>query len=271
MQLDEFKNYLKLNLDSDKSRVQYWYRMKMFFKKYAIFNQETVNDFLASCVDNQLKTSTFNGYMTALKHYTRFKKLDIEFPKQKKITKKKKKAFLTLKELEEEILPYFDLLFEKDSEQRKLIVRLMFCSGLRPDEIIKLKKQDLDFKNNWIIVRNTKDKEDRMTLLVPQLQLELKKLCESSQGEKLFNISEIYIKYTFQKINEMLGYKRHLNAYQCRHGFCHHCLSQGIDLKRVKEMMGHWDIKMTEEYLTLEPKEIIDVAVKKFKFRKGKK
>ena len=130
---------------------------------------------------------------------------------------------------------------------------------------------DLDFINNWIIVRNTKDKEDRITLLVPSLQTELKILCENLEGEDLFDIKIGYIKYTFEKLNEMLNYKRHLNAYQLRHGFAHHCLKQGIDLKRVQEMLGHWDIKMTEEYLSLEPHEIIDVAVKKFKFKKGSK
>lgn len=269
MELNNFKNYLKLHVTAKHTQKQYLSRINMFFNTYNIFNQETVNDFLASCVDKELKADTFNGYMNALKHYTKFKKKEIEFPKQKR-RNKTKKAFLTLKELEEELLPYFDAIFN-DAEKRRLIVRLMFCSGLRPCEIANLKKQDLDFKNNWIVVRNTKDKEDRMTLLVSSLQSELKKLCEKSQDESLFNIKVSYIKYTFQKLNEMLNYRKHLNPYQLRHSFAHHCLQQGIDLKRLKEMLGHWDIKMTEEYLTLEPKEIIDVAFKKFKFKKGKR
>ena len=267
MQLDEFKNYLKLHVNSKNTQIQYLSRINLFFDTYREFTQKTVNDFLALCVDKKLKAHTFNGYMNALKHYAKFIKLDIEFPKQKR-SNKTKKSFLTLKELETEILPYFDYIF-KDPEKRKLIVRLMFCSGLRPCEIVNLKKQDLDFKNNWITVRNTKDKEDRITLLVSGLQSELKKICEETQRESLFNIKLPYIKYIFLQLNEMLNYKKHLHSYQLRHSFAHHCLQQGIDLKRVQEMMGHWDIKMTEEYLSLEPHEIIDVAVKKFKFKKG--
>lgn len=267
MQLLEFKNYLKLHVTSKHTQTQYLSRMKLFFDTNKEFNQESINSFLASCVDKNLKPNTFNGYMNALKHYGKFVKLEAEFPKQKR-PNKTKKAFLTLAEIEEQILPYFEYIFA-DYEKRKLVVRLMFCSGLRPCEIINLKKQDLDFKNNWIIVRDTKDKEDRITLLVSNLQTELKEICEKSEGESVFNITKGYIKYTFEKLNEMLNYKRHLNAYQLRHGFAHHCLQQGIDLKRVQEMMGHWDIKMTEEYLSLEPHEIIDVAVKKFKFKKG--
>ena len=269
MALNEFKNYLKININSKNTQKQYLSRIKMFFDTYNEFNQDTVNTFLASCVDKELKAHTFNGYMNALKHYAKFKKVEIEFPKQKRANKTKK-AFLTLKELEEEILPYFKYIFE-DAEKRKLIIRLMFCSGLRPCEVANLKKNDLDFKNNWIIVRDTKNKEDRITLLVGSLQQDLKDICKISNSESVFNISVNYIKYIFTKLNEMLNYKKHLNSYQLRHGFAHHCLQQGIDLKRVQEMMGHWDIKMTEEYLTLEPKEIIDVAFKKFKFKKGQK
>lgn len=269
MQLHEFKNYLKLHVTSKNTQIQYLSRMTMFFKTYNEFTQSTVNNFLASCVDKELKAHTFNGYMNALKHYCKFIKLNVEFPKQKR-PNKTKKAFLTLKELEDEILPYFDYIFP-DSNKRKLIVRLMFCSGLRPCEIVNLKKQDLDFKNNWIIVRDTKDKEDRITVLVSSLQTELKILCEKLEGEYLFNITLGYIKYIFKQLNKQLNYKRHLNAYQLRHGFAHSCLQQGIDLKRVQEMMGHWNISMTEEYLSLEPHEIIDVAFKKFKYKKGKK
>jgi integrase/recombinase XerD len=269
LQNNEFENYLKINTGSKNTQRQYLMVLTKFFQTYKEFNQTTVNDCLRVCVDNNYKASTFNCYIKAFKHYAKFTKTDIEFPKWKR-PNKTKKSFLTLNELESEILPYFDYLF-KDTNLRKLIVRLMFTSGLRPCEVLNLKKTDLDFKNNWIVVKDTKDKEDRITLLVPNLHEELKDLCKQSLSDKLFNITETYIIYTFNKLNEMLNYKKHLSPYCLRHSFAHHCLKNGIDLKRVKEMMGHWDIKMTEEYLDLEPTEIIDVAVKKFKFRKGVK
>lgn len=267
--MQEFNNYLKINVSSKNTIVQYLSRINLFFSKYAEFNQNTVNDFLANCIDNNLKANTFNGYMNALKHYGKFIKLEIEYPKQRK-PNKTKKSYLTIDELEKEVLPYFHDIFS-DGELRKLVVRLLFTSGMRPCELIHLKIQDLDFKNNWITVRDTKDKEDRNTLFVPSLHNDIKELCKKSQSEKVFNIPESYIVYTFNKTNEMLQYKKHLNPYMLRHSFAHHCLKMGIDLKRLKEMMGHCDIKITEEYLTLDSHEIIDFAVKKFKFKKGGK
>lgn len=266
--LDDFKNYLKLNTDSLNSQIQYWHRMKLFFKSNKEFNQETINKFLADCVDKKLKPSTFNGYMTALKHYAKFTKVEIEFPKQKRPTKGKK-DFLTLKEVEEELLPYFDMLFP-DGNKRRLIVRLMFTSGLRPCEVINLKKEDLNFNEQYIIVKNTKDKEDRKTFLEESLIAEIKKEIENSNTEYIFNITKGYINYIFRQINEQLNYKKHVNPYLCRHAFAHHAIKNGISIKELQEAMGHWDIKMTEEYLTLTDDEVINSFKKKFKFKIGK-
>jgi len=267
--LNDFQNYLKLHIDSINGRIQYWHRLKLFFKSNTEFNQETVNKFLADCVDQKLKPSTFNGYMTAVKHYARFLKIEIEFPKQKQPTKGKK-DFLTLKELEEELFPYFNMLFPSDYERRKWIVRLMFTSGLRPCEVVNLKKENLNFEEQYILVKDTKDKEDRKTFLEQSLIPFLKQEIANSQTDYIFNITQGYIKYIFKKINDELHYKKHLNSYLCRHGFAHHAIKNGISIKELQEAMGHWDIKMTEEYLTLTDDEVINSFKKKFKFKIGK-
>ena len=269
LMLNDFQNYLKLHIDSINGRIQYWHRMKLFFKSQTEFNQETVNKFLADCVDQKLKPSTFNGYMTAVKHYARFLKIEIEFPKQKQPTKGKK-DFLTLKELEEELFPYFNMLFPNDCERRKWIVRLMFTSGLRPCEVVNLKKEDLNFEEQYILVKDTKDKEDRKTFLEQSLTPFLKQEIANSQTDYIFNITQGYIKYIFKKINDELHYKKHVNPYLLRHGFGHHAIKNGISIKELQEAMGHWDIKMTEEYLTLTDDEVINSFKKKFKFKIGK-
>jgi integrase len=52
--------------------------------------------------------------------------------------------------------------------------------------------------------------------------------------------------------------------------FAHHAIKNGISIKELQEAMGHWCIKMTEEYLTLTDDEVIDSFKKKFKFKIGK-
>jgi integrase len=235
--LNDFQNYLKLNIDSINGRIQYWHRMKLFFKSQTEFNQKTINKFLANCVDQKLKPSTFNGYMTAVKHYARFLKLEIEFPKQKQPTKGKK-DFLTLKELEEELFPYFNILFPNDCERRKWIVRLMFTSGLRPCEVVNLKKEDLNFEEQYILVKDTKDKEDRKTFLESSLTPFLKQEIANSQTDYIFNITQGYIKYIFKKINDELHYKKHVNPYLLRH-----CVSSDTEILTINGWKKYNELK----------------------------
>ena len=47
----------------------------------------------------------------------------------------------------------------------RLIVELMYGSGLRVSECLRLRVQDIDFEKNSLLVRNSKGNKDRVTLL----------------------------------------------------------------------------------------------------------
>jgi len=265
MQLNNFENYLKINLGAKNSIQTYIYRMKDFFANFSKFNQQNLDAYLAKLVDKNLKTSTFNISLIACKHYARFLQMKLIFPKQKKVPKKKRKPFLTQKELEEELFPYFPDLFPNDYEQRKTVLRLLFTSGLRPVEAVNLKESDVDWEKNQIHVTDTKDKEDRVTYLDENIKEELKR---SFQNNSL-NITKRFITYTFDVINRELNYKKHVNAYMLRHGFGHYMIDSGVDSSDLQKLMGHWDISMTQEYLTRSDDEIINICKKKVKYKKG--
>ena len=56
----------------------------------------------------------------------------------------------------------------------KMMARLMYGSGLRLMECVRLRVQDLDFAANQIIVRRGKGEKDRRTMLPEKIQPELK-------------------------------------------------------------------------------------------------
>jgi integrase len=60
----------------------------------------------------------------------------------------------------------------------KLITQLLYGSGLRVSECLRLRIQDLDFANHQIIVRDGKDEKDRATVLPDSLASELKSQVE---------------------------------------------------------------------------------------------
>lgn len=62
------------------------------------------------------------------------------------------------------------LIFEQLDGLHRLIVELMYASGLRVSECLRLRVQDFDFHKNSLTVRNGKGGKDRNTLLSEQLK-----------------------------------------------------------------------------------------------------
>jgi site-specific recombinase XerD len=61
------------------------------------------------------------------------------------------------------------LIIDRMSGVEKLIVQLLYGSGLRLNECLGLRVKDLDFSHHQIVVRDTKGKEDRVIMLPDQL------------------------------------------------------------------------------------------------------
>lgn len=63
----------------------------------------------------------------------------------------------------------------------KLIAKLLYGSGLRVSECLRLRIKDLDFANHQIIVRDGKGGNDRVTILPDSIMPDLKSQIEISR------------------------------------------------------------------------------------------
>ena len=68
-----------------------------------------------------------------------------------------------------------DSLFRYIQHKHDLPVRLLYGAGLRCSEVLRLRVGDIDFGHNQILVRNSKGKQDRFTLLPSALKTDLDK------------------------------------------------------------------------------------------------
>jgi len=66
-----------------------------------------------------------------------------------------------------------------------LIAKLMYGGGLRVKETLRLRVQDIDFANSYLLIRDGKGGKDRTTLLAPSVIAELQTHLESTRS--LFN------------------------------------------------------------------------------------
>jgi site-specific recombinase XerD len=168
---------------------------------------------------------------------------EIPYPKKKKTLPKVLSK--------EEIKIIFD---ETPNQKYKLILKMLYSSGIRLNELINLKREDIDPNRKTILVPQGKGKKDRITLLSESLSKELfdyvcktefktKYLFESSRTKK-------YSQKTIQKILEKSSRKlnKKVTPHMLRHSFATHLLESGTDIRYIQKLLGHSNLETTSIY-----------------------
>jgi len=56
------------------------------------------------------------------------------------------------------------------------------------------------------------------------------------------------------------GIRKKVGIHSLRHSFATHLPDKGTDIKYIKELLGHFDIKTTERYLHVSKKQLVNIA-----------
>jgi site-specific recombinase XerD len=180
-------------------------------------------------------------------------------PGEVPIQKKEKKLPKVLSK--EQITKLIDL---ADNIKHRLVIKLLYSSGLRLDELINLKRGDIDFDRNLIHVKKGKGKKDRVTLLSDTLKLDLLKYYSKSSFDTEYILEGRNGKYTkksVQKVLKNLGKKMGINVHphMLRHSFATHLLDSGVDVRYIQKLLGHSDLKTTEIYTHVSNRDISNI------------
>ena len=160
-----------------------------------------------------------------------------------------------------EIMKFFSVI---DNLRNKAMFETIYGSGLRISEIVKLRVQDIDSEGMRIYVQKGKGKKDRYTLL-SQRNLELLRKYWKQYRP---NHPEGYLFYSRLKnrgimttrtvIDAFIKYRRLANlsetysSHTLRHCFATHLLESGMEIYRIKELLGHTFLQATAFYLHLQ-------------------
>ena len=125
-----------------------------------------MESFLTSlAVERNVSAATQNQALSALLFLYK-EVLEIELPWLDNVTRAKKPARLPTVLTQEETAALLDCM---DNGEAKLIVRLLYGSGLRLLEGLRLRVKDIDLSRRELIVRDGKGGKDRVTMLATQL------------------------------------------------------------------------------------------------------
>ena len=149
--------------------------------------------------------------------------------------------------------------------QHKLIIMFLYYGGLRLNEVINLKWQDLDFERKIIHLKKTKGENQRIIFLHDNLIEKLNKfkvntdglIFESNRGKK-------YSEETIQKIVKIASKKANINKkvtpHTLRHSFATHLLEAGADIRYIQKLLGHKNLKTTQIYTHVANNDIKNLA-----------
>lgn len=150
--------------------------------------------------------------------------------------------------------------------KHKLIIMFGYSSGLRLNEINRIRLSDIDRDRLQLRVEQGKGKKDRYTKLSKRLLPKLDQYIEEYSPKDLLFTGPgggIYSDKSIQEIvkaaAQKAGVLKKVTPRILRHTFATHSLENGVDLRYIQAMLGHASSKTTEIYTHITTKGFEDI------------
>ncbi|MBM3233619.1 integrase [Candidatus Pacearchaeota archaeon] len=254
--IEKLKIELKLKGFSQLTIKNYTFFVEKFLassgKKVEEMTEDDVKSYLASLFDSKSK-STISLAASSIKFF--FSILNkpmskISLPKKDK----KLPAVLSREEVKK-------LLDTAETNKSRLMLSLLYSSGLRVSELVNLKKADLNLQDKTGWVRKGKGSKDRIFMLSESLCRELQEYCEKNpEAVYLFSKAKPLTTRNIQKIIQLTtkksGIDKKVTPHTLRHSFATHLLESGVDIRIIQELLGHSSLNTTQLYTHISQEQI---------------
>lgn len=224
-----------------------------------------IRNWIVHLSDQGISNRTINRKISSLQAYYKFllKVGDIVISPlvKHRALKTNKKVEVPFSETEmETILSKIPFDEDFEGERDKLIIELLYTTGMRRAELVNLKVTDVNFSGHTLKVLGKRNKERILPLLPATMERIKNYLTKRSELENASDSTYLLLTKEGLKIYETLVY-RTINKYFSlvspkvkksphilRHTFATHLLNRGADLNSVKELLGHSSLASTQVY-----------------------
>jgi integrase/recombinase XerD len=248
--LDKLKAELKIRGFSPLTVRNYTFFVEKFLaktgKKDEDLNEDDVKAYLSEMFDTKSKNTIMLAAAALKFFFIEVLKKDFEGIRLPKKDKKLPEV-LTKEEVRK-------LIEATDTVKSRLIVSLLYSTGLRVSELVNLKVSDLDLaeKTGW--VRRGKGSKDRLFVMSEQISDELKDYFTEKGKEKtyVFSKDKPLTTRNIQKIikgaRARAGINKKTTPHTLRHSFATHLLEGGTDIRVIQAILGHSSLSTTQVY-----------------------
>lgn len=224
---------------------------------------QDVRDFLLEKKDTGIKATTLNLYNSAIRFFYRnvlhILWDDITVPRM--ILDHKLPTVLSIEEIDR-------LLDATDDIKYRAIFSTMYSSGMRVSEVLHLHYHDISRTNMQIHVRETKNRQDRYTILSErnlQILTEYWFACGKPMDILFPNkftkgyLTVATIEQVMRRAIADAGISTKATPHTLRHSFATHLMEQGVEQRNIQALLGHRDPKSTEVYLHVSNKSLMGI------------
>lgn len=293
--IDQFLEYLEIEKNCSKLTIRdyrhylevfaNWHLASLGARSIGSLNLAAVRKYrvyLANRVDAKgltLKRVTQNYYVIALRSFLRFLiKNDHKTLEPSKIDLPKTES-RSLKFLEKEQVDRLVMLCDTSKEEGmrdRAILELLFSTGLRVSELVKLNRDQINFERrefgvigkggrarvvfisdraaDWV-GRYLKERKDNFKPLSIRYS---GRVMEENNGEKM-RLTARSVERMVKKYVRLARLPVDATVHTLRHSFATDLLTNGADLRSVQEMLGHKNIATTQIYTHITNKQLREV------------
>ncbi|MCA0933690.1 tyrosine-type recombinase/integrase [Lutimonas saemankumensis] len=222
-----------------------------------------IRSWIVSLVEVGISNRSINRKVSSLRSYFNYllksKQIEEHPLRKHQSLKVEKRVNLPFSENEiNEVLDFFEHAEGFEQVRDKLIIELLYTTGMRRAELIGLKEGSIDLSQNLVKVVGKRNKERQLPLL-NSVRNTIKKYRVLREGLEVKSDSffltkkgeEIYPTLVYRIVNNYFGrvsVKIKKSPHIVRHSFATLLLSEGADLNSVKELLGHSSLASTQVY-----------------------
>ncbi|WP_207536244.1 tyrosine-type recombinase/integrase [Desertivirga arenae] len=227
---------------------------------------QDVRSWMVDLINSSIAPNTINRKLSTLRTFYTFlqreKLIELNPTLLIKALKAPKRLPVVVHESKMDDLLDSEGAFAEDFEGRrdKLIIELLFGTGIRLAELLNIKEADINLFDQSIKIFGKRSKE-RIVPLTSQIINEIKEYLSARQLQNFENLPiELFVTKDGKRAYPSLIYrivKRYLDhittnqkksPHVLRHSFATTLLDNGADLNAIKELLGHASLAATQVY-----------------------
>lgn len=254
---------LKLQGKSDRTIHMYCYFNEKFLdfikKDPSNIGKDDVKKFLADMIANKKDVASVALARSSLKYFydTVLGKsitIDIKTPKKQR----RLPDVLTKKEMKQ-------LIDGAKNIKNKLLIEVMYASGLRVSECASLKVKDLNLDDKTGLLKHGKGGRDRFFILSNKVIVDLREYLIHHNSDYLFpgvngGMTTRAIQRSIKSSAKRAGIEKRVYCHLLRHAFATHLLEDGVDIRKIQLLLAHSNLQTTSFYTQVSKEQLKKVT-----------